>query len=131
MSSKDIFLDWFKEYYSHEFLSIPKETKDELIEKIVLNNGEYITKEMITNFDGCVRCGRCCINQRCPHIDKETMLCSRHDNPIDPLCIDYPWTGELGVAPITINCSYQVSFFISYFDHFFEEYVKRGAKNEE
>lgn len=121
MSSLQIFVDWFKEYYSHEYPKLSQEEKDYWIEEILLNNTQYITKSDVQQFDGCVMCGYCCSNQRCPHVTDKG-LCERHDNPINQLCIDYPWTGdEFGIAPLTLNCRYQVSFFIDFLNQFFEE----------
>ena len=44
MSSWEIFLNWFKEYYSHEYLDLEQEVKDYWIEEILLNNSKYIDK---------------------------------------------------------------------------------------
>lgn len=123
MSSWEIFLNWFKEYYSHEYPDLEQEVKDYWIEEILLNNNKYIDKLEVKNFDGCVMCGRCCVEQRCPHVTKDG-LCERHDNPIHQLCIDYPWTGDLGISPLTLNCRFQVSFFINWLDKFFEELIE-------
>lgn len=123
MSSLDIFLKWFFEYYSHEFKDIPKEEKEEIIREVLLNNGKYITKYEVMDFDGCVQCGRCCRDTHCQFL-RDDNLCDRHDNPIHKLCETYPWTGELGIAPLTINCQYQVSFFIDYFDRTFSNIEK-------
>lgn len=126
MSSLDIFISFFEEYYSHEFLDLPQDFKMYWIKEIIINNGAYLKKEDVLNFDGCIRCGRCCQSQHCLDWDPETKLCTRHDNPIDDLCIEYPWTGELGIAPLTLNCRYQVSYFISFFDDFFEKEVENA-----
>ena len=126
MSSLDIFISFFEEYYSHEFLDLPQDFKMHWIKEIIINNGAYLKKEDVLNFDGCIRCGRCCQSQHCLDWDPETKLCTRHDNPIDDLCIEYPWTGELGIAPLTLNCRYQVSYFISFFDDFFEKEVENA-----
>lgn len=126
MSSLDIFISFFEEYYSHEFLDLPQDFKMYWIKEIIINNGAYLKKEDVLNFDGCIRCGRCCQSQHCLDWDSETKLCTRHDNPIDDLCIEYPWTGELGIAPLTLNCRYQVSYFISFFDDFFEKEVENA-----
>ena len=124
MSSTDLFLEWFKEYYSHEYPEISQECKDHWIEEILLNNSKYLDKSIVLNFDGCIMCGRCCINQRCPHVTEDGK-CDRHDDPIDQLCLDYPWTGDdFGIAPLTLNCRYQVSFFVNWFNTFFEEMVE-------
>lgn len=126
MSSLDIFISFFEEYYSHEFLDLPQDFKMYWIKEIIINNGAYLKKEDVLNFDGCIRCGRCCQSQHCLDWDPETKLCTRHDNPIDDLCIEYPWTGELGIAPLSLNCRYQVSYFISFFDDFFEKEVENA-----
>lgn len=126
MSSLDIFISFFEEYYSHEFLDLPQDFKMYWIKEIIINNGAYLKKEDVLNFDGCIRCGRCCQSQHCLDWDPETKLCTRHDNPIDDLCVEYPWTGELGIAPLTLNCRYQVSYFISFFDDFFEKEVENA-----
>lgn len=122
IDSLKYFLDFFKEYYSHEYNKLPQSFKDECIEEILLNNHKYITCEMVQSVDYCIRCGRCCIKQRCPHVDRKTHLCEIHDNPIDDLCKTYPWTGEdLGIAPLDISCTYQKAFFISFLDEFFSK----------
>lgn len=128
MSSLDLFLQWFKEYYFHEFTELSIEFKNNWIEEILLNNQNYITKEMVMDFDGCVMCGRCCKSQGCLDYDEETKLCTRHDDPIHDVCKEYPWSGEFGIAPLLLNCRYQVSFFINFFDNFFEEKMK-GVEN--
>ena len=57
-----------------------------------------------------------------------THTCSRyeHDNPIDDLCRYYPWSGDMGMAPLLLNCDYQVNFFIYYFDNFFKKESSKG-----
>ena len=142
MTSLETFLQWFKEYYQHENTTLPTDFKNELIEEVIVNNVKYVTKEDVINFHGCIMCGRCCVSQRCPHVTQSGM-CSRHDDPIDQLCIDYPWTGdEFGIAPLTLNCRYQVSFFVFILNRFFDEalddekysnlisYLARGGKTE-
>lgn len=129
-TSLQIFIDFFKEFYSLEFPELETEYKNELIEKILTNNGEYITLKMVSDFDGCIKCGRCCEEQGCLDFDAETKLCTRHDNPISDLCKQYPWTGDLGIAPLTINCRYQVDFFINYFDQLFSQKVKDNGETE-
>lgn len=126
MSSLDIFLNWFKEYYQFEFTNLSVEFKNHWIEEILTKNSKYITKKDVIDFDGCIKCGRCCEAQGCLDYDSETKLCTRHDNPIDNLCREYPWTGELGIAPLTLNCAYQVTFFLSFFDDFFQN-IEEGV----
>lgn len=123
-TSSKKFIEWFQEFYSHEFLMLPKESKNKIIEEVLLNNGQYITKEEVVHFDACNKCGRCCRNQHCLDFDKETNLCTRHDNPIHDLCIEYPWSGELGIMPLYLDCHYQVAFFVHFFDWYFQEIIK-------
>ena len=130
MSSLSLFLEWFKEYYHDEFPDIPNETKDQFIEEILLNNSEYITKYEVMDFDGCIRCGECCKLQHCSFWDEETKLCTRHDDPISYLCTEYPWGGDAGIAPLLLNCRYQVSFFIFYLDRFFEILSKNREEED-
>ena len=122
-SSAEKFIQWFQEYYLNEFTELSSEFKNNWIRKILLNNGEYLTKEMVMDYDGCSMCGQCCVSQRCPHVS-ESGLCTRHENPIDLMCIEYPWGGEIGISPLLLNCDYQVSFFVDYFNNFFETIIK-------
>lgn len=127
-TSNQIFLRWFKEYYSHEFTSLSREFKNQIIEKVLFDNSKYITKEMVLEIDGCVQCGRCCEGQRCLDFDDKTKLCTRHDNPIHEFCTLYPWgSDEYGIAPLTINCSYMVKVFVTYFDNYFQKCIDEGV----
>lgn len=128
-TSSRSFIKWFLEYYKHEFTKIPYEEKKEIIKEVLPNNFKYITKKDIIDFDGCIQCGDCCRQQHCPHINSNN-LCERHDDPIDELCISYPWSGDLGVMPLLLNCDYQVAFFVSYFDKVFQDIENRGVKYE-
>lgn len=120
-SSHEIFVKWLKEYYSHEFPDINPTLKNEIIEDVVYNNHKYLTREFVANIDGCVQCGRCCESQHCLDYDPVTKKCTRHDNPIHQLCIDYPWgSDEFGISPVTINCAYIVQVFITFFDNYFK-----------
>ena len=118
------FIKWFCEFYTHEFPMLSKDWKDEVIQEVLTHNNKYITKEEVINFDACNKCGRCCRNQRCPDFDSETNLCTRHDNPIADVCREYPWSGDLGIMPLYLDCHYQVSFFVNYFDNFFKKAVE-------
>lgn len=121
-SSTQKFLQWFYEYYYHEYPNISFDEKKDIIQDRILNNAQYITKDMVIAFDGCNKCGRCCEQQGCLDYDKETKLCKRHDDPISWLCTAYPWTGEdFGIAPLTLNCHFQVAFFVSLLDKVFED----------
>lgn len=126
MSSFSAFLQWFKDYYANEYLDIDREFKNKCIEEVLSNNAKYITKQMVLNFDGCSMCGCCCVNQYCPHVDTNG-LCTRHDNPISEMCKEYPWGGDMGIAPLLLYCDYQVRFFIQYFNELFDEILKEGV----
>ena len=127
MSSFNLFLNWFIEYYQFGYEELSMDFKKKYIKEILSNNGKYVTKKQVMDFDGCAKCGRCCSEQGCLDYDKETKLCTRHDDPISYLCHEYPWTGELGIAPLTLNCRYQVSFFVSFFDNFFQHCIDEGV----
>ena len=129
-TSSQIFLRWFREYYSHEFPSLSREFKDKTIEEVLFNNQKYITKQMVLEIDGCERCGKCCEGQRCLDFDEETKLCTRHDNPIHEFCINYPWgSEEYGIAPLSINCLYTVKVFLKYFDDYFQKCIDEGVED--
>jgi hypothetical protein len=123
-------INWFKEFYSHEFPELSREFKNEKIEDIMYHNAKYITREEVIEFDACSRCGRCCRAQRCLDFDEETNLCTRHDDPISQFCIDYPWTGEdFGIAPLLLNCDYIRKFFVHFFDNYFQDIINEGEEN--
>ena len=124
MTSLELFINWFKEYYKHEYHELPVDYKNHWIEEILMNNGQYITKKMVMDFDNCVKCGECCKSQRCLDWDPETKLCTRHDNPIHDFCKEYPWGGEYGIAPLSLNCVYTTSFFIHFLNDFFEKEIQ-------
>lgn len=128
-TSNQKFIWWFQEFYSHEFLNISKEFKDNKIYEILSNNAKYITKEEVMNFNACIKCGNCCRNQHCLDFDSETNLCTRHDNPIHDLCIEYPWTGELGIMPLYLDCHYQLAFFVHFFDEYFKEVEEDASRD--
>lgn len=126
MSSLEIFIQWFKEYYSHEYKKLSVEFKNEIIEAVIINNGDYISKDFVeNNIDLCDRCGRCCREQypECEHFDNETNLCKIHGHQPWSICSDYPY-GTLGmIAPLTLNCKYIVRIFIKFFNEVFSKQV--------
>ena len=126
MSSVKRFIKWFQDYYRNEYTEIPSDIKDEWIEEIVMNNNQYITKEMVMENNFCSKCGECCRSQRCPHVSPNG-LCAIHDKPISFMCEEYPWGGDLGIAPLVLNCDYQVIFFVQFFDNFFDKMLKEGS----
>lgn len=124
MTSLDLFVQWFQEYYSHEFPEYSRDFKNYWIEKIILNNGDYIEKEFVERHDFCDRCGQCCMDQfnECEYFDKETKLCKVHDNQPWSICKDYPYGAADLIGPLTLNCKYMVRIFIEYLDSFFTLY---------
>jgi len=127
-SSNQRFLQWFQEFYSHEFPELSRDFKNNEIQKVLYNNQKYITKEEVMNNPNCTMCGLCCEEQGCLDFDIITRQCTRHDHPIHELCKTYPWTGEdVGIAPLTLNCPLMVSIFIDFFDKYFQEIIDRGV----
>lgn len=124
MSSLNLFVEWFKEYYYHEFPEYSTEFKNFWIEKIIMNNGDYISKDFVKKNDFCDRCGKCCIDQfsNCEYFDKETKLCLVHDNQPWSVCGDYPYGAADLIGPLTLNCKYMIRIFIKYLDSFFASY---------
>lgn len=134
-SSLSIFINWFKEYYRHEFRELSIDFKNKWIEEIIENNGEYISQDYVKSKeeDLCQRCGLCCENQfkECEFFNQDTKLCMTHDNQPWDVCRLYPY-GELGmIAPLTLNCRYQVRIFISFLNEFFTECLNRGDECEQ
>lgn len=125
------FIDFMQEYFAHEFPELSRNYKNEVIETILLNNEQYITKEEImAEQDLCSKCGRCCRTLHCPHFDYENNLCTRHDNQLMDICREYPWGGEYGVQPLSLNCGYQKKFFLRWFMTYFEKVIElKEVKN--
>lgn len=124
MSSLQIFIDWFKEYYFHEFQDLSNNFKNSWIEYIINNNGDYISKDFVENHqDFCSMCGLCCKNQfeDCMFFDKKTNLCLTHDKQPWDICSQYPYGALDMVGPLTINCKYMVRLFLCFFNIFFTE----------
>lgn len=125
------FISFIQEYFSFEFMDLDKQYKNKIIEEVLLNNQEYITKEDVMAEDLCDRCGECCRTLHCPHFDYDTNLCPRHDNQLMNLCREYPWGGEFGIQPLTLNCRYQTRFFIKWFTLYFEKAMEIKEGNNE
>lgn len=122
-TSSQKFIKWCQEFYHHEFTELSNDFKDHEIEKVLLDNAQYVTREEVMKFNACNMCGRCCEAQGCMDYDPESKKCTRHDNPIHDLCWEYPWTGEMGIAPLLLDCHYQVAFFIDFFDRYFKRLI--------
>lgn len=121
-------ISFFKEYYMHEFPELSKKFKDDSIEYIIKNNAQIFTKEYVMAYDGCVQCGLCCRDFQCPHHNPKTNLCIRHDDQIMDLCRTYPWSGDLGIYPVLINCRYTINFFKYFFDKYFKKTIEMRNK---
>ena len=123
MTSLNLFIEWFQDYYRHEFPEHSIEFKNYWIKEIILNNGEYISKDFVQNNDFCDQCGRCCMDQfeDCEYFDQETKLCKVHDNQPWDVCGDYPYGAADVVGPLTLNCKYMIRIFIKYLNSFFEQ----------
>lgn len=116
-----LFVSFVQEYFSFEFPELSKEYKNKVIKNILVNNQNYITKEeVMSNQDLCSKCGRCCETLHCPYFDEDQSLCSRHDNQLMDICREYPWSGDFGIQPLTLNCGYQKKFFLQWFYNYFK-----------
>ena len=128
MNSLEIFIEWFKEYYLHEYKELSTEFKNKIIEDVIENNGDYISKDFVLdNSDMCDQCGLCCLSQfqNCEYFNSVTHLCEAHDDQPWEICKLYPY-GPLGlIGPLTINCMYQVRLFIKFLNEVFTEEIDK------
>lgn len=118
------------EYYTYEFKELPIEYKEKAIDYVIENNAQIFTREFVLAENLCHRCGLCCKEIGCPDLDRETNLCTKHNNQNTEMCYEYPWS-EVGLV-LTYNCGYQRDIFIRYMDMYFKKSIElmRG-KNEE
>lgn len=98
--------DHFKARTKYE--ELPDEYIDEVIEITVMNNHDLFSKQYVIDFDGCKRCGRCCLNQKCNKYDKETKLCTDWDNRTT-FCRQFPW--DEYTIYLDASCQYVENFF--------------------
>ena len=122
------FISWVKEWYHYEFPELSNEYKDEVIDYVLKNNEKVFTKQMVLSENLCDKCGRCCEEILCPYYDKETHLCTRHDNQESKVCYLYPWDDEVGFI-LTLNCGYQKNFVLKYFNDFFKRAIEMRCNN--
>lgn len=113
------FIKWMKDWYKFEYTDLPIEFKYETIDYVLHNMTEVLSREDVLAKNYCTKCGLCCEEIGCPHYDKETHLCTRHDNQESNVCRLYPWDDEVGFV-LTLNCGYQKYFFLNYFDRLFD-----------
>lgn len=128
-----LFLSWMQEYFIYEFPEFSVNYKNKTIEKILLNNQKFVTKEEVIKENLCISCGQCCIQQQCNYYNEETHLCSIHNSEDYPdLCKEYPWgSDELGFQSLTINCAYQKIFWINWFTEYFQAALKLKEPQKE
>lgn len=124
-----LFVNYFKEFYHLEFEELSNQYKDEVIEEVLVNNSKYFNREDVLKENLCSKCGMCCRELLCPHLDQETNLCTIHDNPESPICSIYPWDDDTGFI-LTLNCGYQKKYCHQFFDKFFETAIKMGKKDD-
>lgn len=125
------FISFIQEYFRFEFPELDEEYKNKTIEEILLHNNNYITKEeVMAEQDLCSKCGRCCRTLHCPYFDYDTNLCTRHNNQLMDICREYPYSGEYGIQPLSLNCGYQKKFFLRWFTKFFSKVVEMNEENK-
>ncbi len=123
-----LFVSYFQEYYHYEFEELSDSYKDEVIRDVLVNNQRYFTREDVLKENLCVKCGTCCKELLCPHLDTTTNLCTIHDDPESPVCSSYPWDDEVGFI-LTLNCGYQKKYCHQFFDNFFTMVLEMRKTN--
>ena len=118
------------EYYTYEFKELPIEYKEKAIDYVIENNAQIFTREFVLAENLCHRCGLCCKEIGCPDLDRETNLCTKHNNQNTEMCYEYPWS-DVGLV-LTYNCGYQRDIFIRYMDMYFKKSIElMRSKDEE
>lgn len=118
------------EYYTYEFKELSIEYKEKAIDYVIENNAQIFTREFVLAENLCHRCGLCCKEIGCPDLDRETNLCTKHNNQNTEMCYEYPWS-DVGLV-LTYNCGYQRDIFIRYMDMYFKKSIElMRSKNEE
>jgi len=126
------FISFIQEYFRFEFPELDEQYKNKVIEQILLNNGNYITKEeVMRDQELCSKCGVCCRSLHCPYFDEQTNLCTRHDNQLMPICREYPYSGEYGIQPLSLNCGYQKKFFLQWFMRYFKKVLELKREKDD
>lgn len=116
-------LKYYKDFYHLEFPELSNEWKDEMIEYVLMNNVDVFTRDEVLSKNYCVKCGLCCRELQCHYLDRDTNLCTIHDNPESPICKEYPWDNDVGFV-LTINCGYQKRFLHQYFNKVFKKAIE-------
>ena len=117
-----LFQKQMKEWYHHEFKELSDEYKDSAIEYVIEHKAEIFTREFVLAENLCHRCGICCVEIGCPDFDKETKLCTKHQNQNTLMCYEYPWS-DVGMI-FSYNCGYQRDIFHKYMDLYFSKAVE-------
>lgn len=125
-----LFRDQMKEWYSFEFKELTEQFKNTSIDYVIENNAEIFTRDFVLAENLCHKCGLCCLAIGCPDFNKETKLCTKHNNQNTMMCHEYPWS-DVGLV-FDYNCGYQREIFKRYMDLYFTKAIEmmRG-KNEE
>lgn len=116
------------EWYSHEFKELSQEYKEKVIKYVIEHQTEIFTREFVLSENLCHRCGLCCIEIGCPDYDKETKLCTKHNNQNSIICYEYPWS-EVGMI-LSYNCGYQRDLFINFLDAYFTKAIELMKQEE-
>lgn len=122
------FRDQMYEWYSHEFPELSEEYKNNAIDYVIENNAKIFSKNFVLNKNFCHRCGLCCREIGCPDFDKETNLCTKHNNQNSEMCREYPWS-SVGMV-FTYNCGYQRDIFHLYMDMFFTKAIEKMKRDK-
>ena len=125
-----LFRDQMKEWYSFEFKELSKEYKDAAIDYVIENNAKIFTREFVLSENLYFKCGICCTQIGCIDFNKETKLCTKHNNQNTVMCHEYPWS-EVGLV-FDYNCGYQREIFKKYMNMYFTKAIEmmRGKNGE-
>ena len=116
------------EWYSHEFKELSQEYKEKVIKYVIEHQTEIFTREYVLSENLCHRCGLCCIEIGCPDYNKETKLCTKHNNQNSIICYEYPWS-DVGMI-LSYNCGYQRDLFIKFLDAYFTKAIELMKQEE-
>ena len=117
-----LFRDQMKEWYKYEFKELSEEYKNNAIEYVIEHNAEIFTRDFVLSENLCHKCGICCTEIGCVDFDKETKLCTKHNNQNTEMCYEYPWS-DVGLV-FTYNCGYQRDIFKKYMDLYFTKAIE-------
>ena len=130
--SHEKLVDWLIDYYQFEFKDLDLSDKVNKINYVIQNNAQIFSPEYISHFS-CIKCGWCCKQMNeCVYFDKETKLCTTHDNLPYAICETFPWAGEYGLN-LNINCAKLQKALIFYFDYIFkqmEDDLRESKRND-